>query len=117
MAIARGHPRAPVLVEAPGAEHILAYMKQILVELDDRCARDLERVAPSKDRKRAEFIRLAVRTAVDRALDRATAEAYRSRPLSGDLQASDLAGWDEKNGLARPADKARGRGRRAKSAA
>jgi hypothetical protein len=82
--------RGPLQVEAPAAKHILVHMKQILVELDDRCARDLERVAPSKDR---------------------------SRPLPGDFLASDLAGWDEKNGLARPADKARGRGRRAKSAA
>ncbi len=78
-------------------------MKQILVELDDRCARDLERVAPAKKRMRAEFIRLAVRRAVDLALDRATAEAYLSRPFSHDIQPADLSGWDENNGLAKPA--------------
>jgi len=50
-------------------------MKQFLVELDDRCARDLERVAPAKKRMRAEFVRLAVRRAIDLALDRATEAA------------------------------------------
>ena len=57
-------------------------MKQILVELDDRCARDLERVAPTKKRLRAEFVRQAVRRAIDLALDRSTEEAYRQKPLS-----------------------------------
>jgi predicted transcriptional regulator len=92
-------------------------MKQILIELDDRCARDLERVAPARNRKRAEFVRLAIRSAIDRTLDRATGEAYRSRSLPGEVLASDLVGWDEKNGLARTPDKARGRRRSAKSAA
>lgn len=101
-----------------GGKYILLYMKQILVELDDRCARDLERVASAKSRKRSVFIRLAIRSAIDRALDRATADAYRSRPLPGELLASDLTGWDEKNGLLQAPAKTRGRRRRvAKSAA
>lgn len=78
-------------------------MKQILVELDDRCARDLERVAPAKKRMRAEFIRLAVRRAVDVALDRATAESYLARPFADGVEARDLVGWDEHNALAKPA--------------
>ena|SRR5438445_1447730 len=77
------------------------YMKRMLIELDDRCARDLERVAPAKRRQRAEFVRLAIRHAVDVALDRATAEAYASRPVESGLTATDLAGWDEHNVLAR----------------
>jgi hypothetical protein len=99
------------------SEYILIHMKQILIELDDRCARDLERVAPARNRKRAEFVRLAIRSAIDRALDRATGDAYRSRPLPGDVLASDLVGWDEQNGLARPSERTRGRRRSAKSAA
>jgi hypothetical protein len=95
-------------------------MKQILVELDDRCARDLDRVAPPKKRVRAEFIRLAIRSAIDLALDRATADAYRKRPLGAEIVADDLLGWDPDNRLAAPASGAKkplGRRAGAKSAA
>lgn len=81
-------------------------MKQILVEIDDRCAKDLERVAPVRDRKRAEFIRLAIRHAIDLALDRTTDLAYRAAPFEGGdggLMPGDLDGWDEHNTLAEPA--------------
>jgi predicted transcriptional regulator len=90
-------------------------MKQFLVELDARCARDLERVAPAKDRKRSEFVRLAIRRAIDLALDVETAEAYAAAPLGG-ATAADLAGWDPDNALAMPA-KARARKARGKRAA
>lgn len=85
-------------------------MKRMLVEIDDCSARDLERVAPTRERKRAEFIRLAIRRAIDLALDRTTREAYRNAPVSGELVASDVEGWDEHNALAlhaRPQVKAR----------
>jgi hypothetical protein len=78
-------------------------MKQILIEIDDRSARDLERVAPARKRVRAEFIRLALRRAIDIALDRSTESAYRERPLAGELTSADLALWDPENRLARPA--------------
>ena len=85
------------------------HMKQFVIEIDDRCARALERVAPARQRMRAEFVRRALRRAIDLALDRATEEAYRAQPLSGDLLDSDLQGWDEHNALARPARTVRGR--------
>jgi hypothetical protein len=78
-------------------------MKAILVELDDRCARDLERVAPAGRGVRAEFIRMAVRRAIDLALERSTELAYRAAPLEARLSAADSAGWDERNELAKPA--------------
>ena len=78
-------------------------MKQILIEIDDRCARDLQRVAPAKKRVRAEFIRLALRRAIDIALDRSTEEAYRKKPLAGELTSADLVGWDMANELAKSA--------------
>lgn len=99
-------------------EHMDFYMKQILVDLDDRCARDLERVAPAKKRMRAEFVRLAIRHAIDLALDRATAAAYRRWPLPSEVTPADLLGWDEHNALARSGRKptsTRGHKRRAKS--
>jgi hypothetical protein len=84
-------------------------MKQILIELDDRSARDLERVAPAKDRVRADFIRRAIRHAIDLAMDLDTEAAYRAQPLSTKLATSDVLGWDEQNGLARPAARIRKR--------
>ena len=84
------------------------HMKQILVELDDQCARDLERVAPAKRRMRAEFVRLAIRHAIDRALDRTTEQAYRVLPDAGAASAADRVGWDPDNELATvPARRAR----------
>jgi Arc/MetJ-type ribon-helix-helix transcriptional regulator len=80
-------------------------MKRFLVELDERSARDLERVAPSRSRKRSEFVRLAIRRSIDLALDRATAAAYREQPLDEEITPGDLAGWDDDNELARPAKK------------
>ncbi len=89
------------------------YMKPILIELDDRLARELERVAPAKRRKRAEFIRLAIRQAIDLALDRDTERAYRALPLPGELTIDDLRGWDDHNRLAMPARRSRQRSKRA----
>lgn len=77
-------------------------MKRFLVELDDRTALELERVAPTRKRMRAEFIRLAIRRAIDLALDRATEAAYRAQPLGHGWAAADLQGWDERNELAQP---------------
>lgn len=78
-------------------------MKQILVELDEKCATDLERVAPARHRKRAEFIRLAIRRAIDLALDRGTQDAYVGKPFDGSITSGDLEGWDDDNALATPA--------------
>lgn len=83
--------------------YIYIYMKKILVEIDGRCARDLERVAPAKNRTRAEFIRRAIRSAIDVALDRATEAAYRDQPVAAGITAADLLGWDDHNELSRKA--------------
>jgi predicted transcriptional regulator len=95
-------------------------MKHFLVELDDRCARDLERVAPARKRMRAEFVRLAIRRAIDLALERTTARAYLAQPLAAEPASTDLVGWDPHNALARPArvpKRRSARTRRAKNAA
>jgi predicted transcriptional regulator len=55
-------------------------VKQLIVEIDDVTAARLERVAPSRARKRSEFIRTALREALDRALEAETAAAYRRQP-------------------------------------
>jgi hypothetical protein len=82
-------------------------MKQFVIEIDDRCARDLERVAPARKRMRAQFVRLALRRAIDLALDRNTEEAYRTQPCGAELLAGDLVGWDPHNALAQPRRAAR----------
>jgi hypothetical protein len=76
-------------------------MKRFLVELDDALARELERAAPARSRKRADFVRSAIRHALDVALDRSTASAYAAHPLAASVLASDLSGWDEANLLRR----------------
>lgn len=91
------------------SKYMELYMKRILIELDDQVASDLERVAPARSRKRAQFIRMAVQQAIDRALDRDTAKAYASNPLPGETTGEDLVGWDPNNALARPAPKRTGR--------
>lgn len=96
--------------------YILLPMKQILLELDDTCARDLERVAPAGKRIRAEFIRLALRRAIDLALDRETEAAYRKQPPRAGLTSADLSNWDDHNQLAKPAVTPRTRRRKTRAA-
>jgi hypothetical protein len=91
-------------------------MKQFVIEIDDRCARDLERVAPTRKRMRAEFVRLALRRAIDLALDRHTEEAYRTQPLGAEVLAGDLLGWDAHNALAKPRRAARASNSRKRAA-
>jgi len=81
-------------------EHMDIYMKRMLIEIDDRTAKDLERVAPAKERKRAEFIRLAIRRALDLSLEPTTRDAYERLPSSSGLTAADLEGWDPENRFA-----------------
>ena len=95
-------------------------MKRMLIEIDDRSARDLERVAPARERKRAEFVRLAIRRALDLAMERATRDAYARIPSPSELAAADLEGGDPHNELAAHAPgthKARSRKGRARRAA
>jgi len=92
-------------------------MTQFLIELGERDARDLERVAPAKSRKRSEFVRLAIRRAIDLALDRDTEAAYARRPLPSGISPGDLEGWDPDNGLAAPAKRRRSTARTSKRAA
>jgi len=55
-------------------------MKQVLVEIDDQTAAELERVAPARSRQRSEFIRRALRRALWDEEERRTREAYLRNP-------------------------------------
>lgn len=68
-------------------------MKPLLVEVDEELARRLDRVAPARSRRRSEFIRRAIMTALWEIEEQATAEAYARQPDSPDM-AFDPAVWD-----------------------
>lgn len=55
-------------------------MKQIIVELDEPLARELERAAPARSRRRSSFVRAALRRELDRLVDARMAEAYKAQP-------------------------------------
>jgi hypothetical protein len=54
--------------------------KQIIVEIDEYLARELERAAPAHSRQRSSFIRAALRRELDRFVEARMAEAYRAQP-------------------------------------
>jgi predicted transcriptional regulator len=70
-------------------------MKQVLVELPDPLARRLERVAPSRQRKRATFIRQAIQRALDEIDEIRTEKAYRADPQDSGAEWFDASVWDE----------------------
>ena len=57
-------------------------MKSVLIQLDDSTYRALNRVAPVKDRKRAEFVRAAIRKAIRESEEERTRLAYLQQPDS-----------------------------------
>ena len=61
---------------------MLVHMKQLLIEIDEEMATQLERVAPTRSRRRSEFIRNAIRQALWELEERATAQAYARQPDS-----------------------------------
>ena len=70
-------------------------MKQLLVEVDDELASQLEKVAPARGRRRSEFIRRAIRQALWDLEERGTAEAYRQQPDSEDEAYLDPRAWEK----------------------
>lgn len=76
--------------------HILTYMKQILLELDDGMAAKLEAIAPARSRKRSEFLRKAIQQAIWDLEEAATREAYERQPDSTEPLSFDPGVWDPK---------------------
>lgn len=70
-------------------------MKQVLVELPDQLARRLEQVAPSRQRKRASFIRQAIQRALDEIQETKTEAAYREDPQGDGAEWFDSSVWGE----------------------
>ncbi len=75
---------------------MIYHMKQLLIEIDDDVAAQLERVAPGRARRRSEFIRTAIRRALWELEEQSTAEAYREQPDSADDAYVDARVWERK---------------------
>jgi len=52
----------------------------VLIQIDEKTARELERVAPARSRKRSAFIRTAIRKALMDEAERHTRERYLAIP-------------------------------------
>ncbi len=68
-------------------------MKQVILELPDETAAELERVAPGRARQRSAFLRAAVRQALDAAAESRMAAAYRAQPDDSEPVYLDPAAW------------------------
>jgi metal-responsive CopG/Arc/MetJ family transcriptional regulator len=55
-------------------------MKSLLIQLDEPTLRALNRIAPAAQRKRAEFVRTAIRKAIYEAEEERTRLAYLKQP-------------------------------------
>ena len=74
--------------------YIIDAMKQLLIEVDDALAIELEKVAPGRSRRRSEFIRHAIRRALWDLEEKKTAEAYKQQPDSEDDVYLDPRVWE-----------------------
>ncbi len=74
-------------------------MSQILIHFDDETLKAIDRIAPAAKRKRADFIRQAVKDAIFRTETERMREAYQLQPDSADgSEIWDLPEeWDERN--------------------
>ena len=68
-------------------------MKQVILELSDETAAELERVAPGRARQRSAFLRTAVRLALDKAAEERMAAAYRAQPDDSEPAYLDPEAW------------------------
>jgi predicted DNA-binding protein len=72
----------------------LLFMQQVIVELDDRTMARLDRVAPPSARKRSEFIREAIRRALNERLEQDMERAYRLQPQHSEDIDVDPSTWE-----------------------
>jgi hypothetical protein len=72
----------------------IVLMHQVIVELDDRTIARSNRVAPPSARKRSEFIREAIRQALNARLDQDIERPYRQQPQEGADIDVDPATWE-----------------------
>ena len=71
-------------------------MKQLLIEIDDNLAEQLQRAVPARSRGRSEFVRNAIRKALWVREEARTAAAYGAQPDSADDAYVEPAAWEPK---------------------
>lgn len=69
-------------------------MQQVIVELDERTLERLNRVAPPSARKRSDFIREAIRRALNERLSEEMERAYLKQPQEAAEVDLDPATWE-----------------------
>lgn len=69
-------------------------MKALLIELDPDTAARLDKVAPSRSRRRSEFIRAAIRRALWELEEQATEAAYLRQPDAAEDAYVDPDVWE-----------------------
>lgn len=81
-------------------------VKQLIVELDEPLAQELERVAPARSRRRSSFVRAALQRALDELAEARIADAYKAQP---DVEPAhfDPRLWEPKTGTRTPGRKRR----------
>jgi hypothetical protein len=67
---------------------------QVILEIDDTTARELEAVAPARARQRSVFLRQALRRALDAEAERRMRDAYAKQPDNPDAAYMDAAAWE-----------------------
>ena len=72
----------------------IVHVNQVIIELDDRMLERLNQVAPPKARKRSEFIREAIRRALDARLEERMEIAYRNHPQASTEDDVDPETWE-----------------------
>ena len=75
--------------------------RQIIVEVDEGTPQELERIAPSRARKRSEFVRRALRQAFDAEVERRMADAYRRQPDDAEPELVDPEAWEPQRSATR----------------
>lgn len=69
------------------------HMKQILVQLDEHTAKQLEQVAPGNKRKRSKFIRNAIVKALLEVYEEVTRRSYEREPDDSPDEPFDPSDW------------------------
>lgn len=72
-----------------------------MAEVDEGTVQELERIAPKRTRKRSEFVRRALRQAVDGEVERRMADAYRRQPDNAEPEAIAPEAWHAKRAPSR----------------
>ena len=84
---------------------MIFHMKQILIQLDDATAAQLEAVVPGSSRKRSEFLRGVIARALHDTLELSTRKAYEQWP--DEPARPDAREWADEGEAVRPPRKPR----------